>query len=580
MRFCLLGFLAALHFGAMQGAVADNLFPEEQNLHRYTLTSGVECFVQQSENRPHQGSLRVVFKTTPFEQKLFSYDGEMDLSEIDQFLSYCEEKVKHCEATRCSKVCGHDRYGTPYLNAYKPHQIAVVAVGDFDKAQVEELIHAHFSSIKLTSDPCVSSGDSRIQIDEDSQLRQVALHVDFRQPLQAPQTYEDLSVLWKQLLLRDLYEYRMESATRLLDETWIHPHLRFLYPVSGYAMATEELSENALSFLLWQIELIRLNGFEEDEFYAIKNRLLSQIYYLESQAAFPDCSLLASFYIDQFTLGGICYSFEDFLNASEKYISEISFAELPQYIAEALAEENCNIRVVYPSSPTVPLLTQDKIQEILERVAELATLYQQYADAEDLLMLLSQESNTAPHLLGKPSQAQEERHVKRTDERSATISYVSDTSSDLPIRLANAGGPTPATTALSVFYQLPLSDKESRIITQIIRTMADKNVFELLFEKKDLERKGKRINHVHPLRFMGHILADSKLRRCLKEIRGSSFKWDHLIDGFAKKMRDEAAKDNLASYLPGFAELLSADLSAIQSYIYRKDYEGLVKYLM
>jgi hypothetical protein len=130
---------------------------------------------------------------------------------------------------------------------------------------------------------------------------------------------------------------------------------------------------------------------------------------------------------------------------------------------------------------------------------------------------------------------------------------------------------------IELFYQLPLDEKEQKLIYELIKTIAEKNVWGLLFKKKEVEKLGKRVNHVHPMRFMGHILADPKLRKWLKDIRHSVFKWDHFIDGFADRMKEEHANNNLVHYVPGMAHLLHADPNQMMAYIENRDYAGLVK---
>jgi len=55
-----------------------------------------------------------------------------------------------------------------------------------------------------------------------------------------------------------------------------------------------------------------------------------------------------------------------------------------------------------------------------------------------------------------------------------------------------------------LFLALPIDDNEKKIISSIITTMAEKNVIKLGLMRRTLEKKGKRIHHVHPLRFLGY----------------------------------------------------------------------------
>ena len=110
--------------------------------------------------------------------------------------------------------------------------------------------------------------------------------------------------------------------------------------------------------------------------------------------------------------------------------------------------------------------------------------------------------------------------------------------------------------------------------------MGEKNVFQLLLDKKDMEKMGKQIRHVHPMRFIGYILSDGTLRKHLSSISHNHFKWSGFMDGFKDRMKEEAKKGQLKPFLSGFSSLLNVDPSSIVSFIERGDYEGLVQHFI
>lgn len=140
--------------------------------------------------------------------------------------------------------------------------------------------------------------------------------------------------------------------------------------------------------------------------------------------------------------------------------------------------------------------------------------------------------------------------------------------------------PVPYDADVTDYFQLPLADSEKQIIAYIITSMAEKNVFQLLLEKRDMEKKGDRINHVHPLRFIGYACSDPKLVRGMRQFKKNPFKWDNFISGFARRMREEASRNNLHRFVPSMAEFLNADAQEISSHIQQGDYEALVRYLI
>lgn len=135
-----------------------------------------------------------------------------------------------------------------------------------------------------------------------------------------------------------------------------------------------------------------------------------------------------------------------------------------------------------------------------------------------------------------------------------------------------------AVSSLEMFNQLRLTDTDKRNIKKIVTTMADKNVFQLLLDKKTLEQKGKQVRPVHPMRFLGYICSDGHLRKCLHTISKNHFKWSSFVDGFKDRMKEEARKGELLPYVSGFAQTLNMDPNVVVNYINKSDYEGLMKH--
>ncbi len=133
---------------------------------------------------------------------------------------------------------------------------------------------------------------------------------------------------------------------------------------------------------------------------------------------------------------------------------------------------------------------------------------------------------------------------------------------------------------LSAYERLPISVEDKQKINAILTTMADNNVFQLLFEKKRLERLGQEVNHVHPLRFLGAVFNDPRLVYCMFQIRNSGFKWNGFIDGLADRLKLEIRANNVNKYVLGFSESLDVRAEDVQTYVNYQDANGLVLFLM
>ncbi len=533
-------------------------FPEEPGVQVLHLGNGIQTYMQESATPSECGSFRVVLKRAPGETVQYAFDGKLD--EVEVFFLYCREKLAGAVE---EKLPGERRYASsdlPLISGGSPREMAVIAVGDFSREAMQGLIQKHFGDIALAQGDEFSSYEN-IQVGQDEEISKVALLISFRHARRPIATYRDLGEVWKNIFLQELFQQRMEQCARGLKEVWVHPHPRFFYPVNGFAFAPAENAENILSFLIWQVESMRNGGFYEDEFHFTKQRMLSRIQFLASRSVEPDAAFLASYYADQFLLGGSCPDFRYFLDASEELVQGIASKDLVPHLEDFFLDGNRQIQVVYPKSTRSNLLTRGEIEELIDRVASLASFYRDGELSDEETWNLETRDATASSLPSKRVSNEGEGGFRLAD------------SSSSPFIFANAGPTEP-------FYTLPLNDREKRFIKVIVSTMADKNIFQLALEKRTLEKKGKKVHHVHPLRFVGFILADPDLKDDLRTIKKSSFKWDAFVDGFGKRMKEEYGKGNLYQHVPGFAQQVGANPENVYPYLDKKDWEGLVRSLL
>lgn len=131
------------------------------------------------------------------------------------------------------------------------------------------------------------------------------------------------------------------------------------------------------------------------------------------------------------------------------------------------------------------------------------------------------------------------------------------------------------------FFHLPLLEQDKKNIKIIIKTMAEKGLVKLLFDRRYLERKGDQVNYVHPLRFIGYIFSNQELKSCMRKIKESRFKWNEFISGFSRRMEEEYAVDNLQYYIPEFIEQVHPKHpERIKIFIEEKAWEGLIANLL
>jgi hypothetical protein len=557
----MLGLCALPHSAGAHPVQMDEAIPGDSAVHVLHLSNGIQTYMQENTLSPEHGSFRIVLKRAPGEIIQYAFDGKLD--EVEEFFFHCAEKLSS-ERTAEGQPFGKGRTSfsdLPSVSKGCPWEMAVIAVGDFSSDPMQQLVQKHFGDLVLVRErEELPNSCGNIQVGRGEEISKVALLISYPYAGRPITTYRDLVGVWKNIFLQELFQQRMERSARGLDEAWVHPHPRFFYPVNGYAFASAEHAENILSFLIWQVEAIRSEGFYEDEFHSAKQKMLSRLQFLASRSAEPDTAFLASYYADQFLLGGSCLDYQSFLGASESLVQGIAPADLVPHLEDFFLEGKRQIQVVYPKSTRSQLLTRAEIEDLIERVASLASFYRDGELADEETWNLETRDAPASFL---PSVMVSNKQEEGFQIAESALS---------PFTFVNAG-PTES------FYAL-LTDREKRFIKAIVSTMAEKNIFQLALERRTLEKKGDKVHHVHPMRFLGFILADPDLKDGLKSIKKSSFKWDAFVSGFGKRMKEEYGNGNLYQHVPGFAQQVGASPENIYPFLDKKDWDGLVKSLL
>ncbi len=137
--------------------------------------------------------------------------------------------------------------------------------------------------------------------------------------------------------------------------------------------------------------------------------------------------------------------------------------------------------------------------------------------------------------------------------------------------------PPPATTQ-DPFTALTISDIEQQKIYTLIHTMGG-SWWTLITKKGELERIGREIDHVHPLKFLDYIFRHPVLPKDMESIGKSSLTWKPFMDGLSSKLQRESAT-TLPACKTGFARSLNVKLADIDPYLSSSNWEGLVKFLI
>jgi hypothetical protein len=140
----------------------------------------------------------------------------------------------------------------------------------------------------------------------------------------------------------------------------------------------------------------------------------------------------------------------------------------------------------------------------------------------------------------------------------------------------------PAKEDYQVYAQLPCADAERAKIIDLITTIGTKGKIDILLNHKGrLEKLGSEINEkVHPLKFLAVIFSNPQLKNYMGSIRHDYFKWSNFIHGLAKRINLEAKKGKVLKFVDDFSLEIHGSSDDIRCLCEKKDWEGLVEYLI
>lgn len=134
-----------------------------------------------------------------------------------------------------------------------------------------------------------------------------------------------------------------------------------------------------------------------------------------------------------------------------------------------------------------------------------------------------------------------------------------------------------------VYASLEMTDQEAKAIREIVTILGKprwgKYVY-LAAKTFYLKEKGAEAGNVHPLRFIGYICKDPKLKGYLANMKDDSWIWPQFIGPLGEALAKKSKEQSLDLYLQGFAEDLHVDPKRVATYIDAKDFDSLIDYLI
>lgn len=131
-------------------------------------------------------------------------------------------------------------------------------------------------------------------------------------------------------------------------------------------------------------------------------------------------------------------------------------------------------------------------------------------------------------------------------------------------------------------YNKGYSKQDKKIISWIVKTIAWDNLLKLAPKKDLLKEEGKKVDHVHPLRFCEVIFANEELKCGAHAIRDrTSWVRDPFYNGITGSLEEESACNNLKiEYIQDFAKNVKIDSGIILPILQQKRWVDFVNCLI
>ncbi len=270
-----------------------------------------------------------------------------------------------------------------YRDWYRPDLMAVIAVGDFDGLQMEELIRRRFSALKSSSParerpayPVPDHEETLFALASDPEATTTLVSIFKKQdviPVRIVSGYR-----------KDMFDYLYHGIlNERLEELAKKPDPPFLTGFSGKGkgVRTKELYVlgarvedgrimTGLEALLIEAERVRRHGFTATELERQKERILKWMEHAYNERENMESLNLAEEYIRNFLqeepIPGIEYEYELF----KKYMPGITLEEINEEAARWLSPENRVIMVNAPEKEGLSLPSEEELLAIFQRVRD------------------------------------------------------------------------------------------------------------------------------------------------------------------------------------------------------------------
>jgi zinc protease len=300
-----------------------------------------------------------------------------------------------------------------YSDWYRPDLMAVIAVGDFDKAAIEKMITTHFASIPAATKPRARANydvpdhaGTTYAIATDKEANNTSVEVDTL----LPRRPEGLVGAYRQKTVDRLFSGMLSAR---LSELTQKPDAPFTLAGAGrgrfigrtkdsaslFALVKEDGIERGLDALLTESDRVARFGFTATELERQKRAILRNYERLALEKENREAGSRAAEYVRNFLQDETLPSADDEYALHKRFLPEITLDEINKLAREWFPDRNRTVVINAPEKSGLVVPDQSKLGAVIKNAA--AKDLQPYVDAVSSAALL--ESPPTPGTVVKTS---------------------------------------------------------------------------------------------------------------------------------------------------------------------------------
>ncbi|GAB3250795.1 insulinase family protein [Larkinella harenae] len=275
-----------------------------------------------------------------------------------------------------------------YKDWYRPDLMAVVAVGDFDVAQVESMIKEKFGRIPAVPNPkprlkypIPPHKDTKVAIVTDPEQPNTMVQIIYKRPEIKSKTLYDVRQAIKRLLFNSMIGNRINELTQQSDPPFLAGYSNYgsflsdQDAFSSYVIAKDGDVTRAITAILDENARVDRFGFTDTELDRAKKQYQKTVDRIYRERDKTRSSIYVSECVEHFLHGEIPVNitvYRDFLN---KYLPGITVGDVNNLAKQFITPENRAVVIMAPEKDKAKLPTEQQVLALVDKTGQNLTAY-------------------------------------------------------------------------------------------------------------------------------------------------------------------------------------------------------------